>query len=97
MGSIPPLMIWFLNSGSATALIRLRVDDGSLHLEIKDSGKGMPPNVLEASRDTLGTMGVGLRGMNERVRQLGGTLALLSESGTTVKASLPCAFESSCS
>jgi signal transduction histidine kinase len=85
------------HSGSSTAHIRLRVEDGSLHLEIKDSGKGMAPNILEASHDTLGTIGVGLRGMNERVRQLGGTLALLSDGGTTVKALLPCTFESSCS
>ena len=83
------------HSGSSTAHIRLRVEDGSLHLEIKDSGKGISKGVLEASRDTLGTLGVGLRGMNERVRQLGGTLALLSDGGTTVKVSLPCAFESS--
>ncbi|MCU1242123.1 MAG: domain S-box [Candidatus Acidoferrum typicum] len=85
------------HSGSSTAQIRLRVEEGLLLLEIKDSGKGMPPNILEAFRDTLGTMGVGLRGMNERVRQLGGTLALLSDGGTTVRASLPCAFESFCS
>ena len=83
------------HAASSTAHIRLRVEDGSLHLEIKDSGKGIPKDVLEASRDTLGTLGVGLRGMNERVRQLGGTLALLSDGGTTVKVSLPCAFESS--
>lgn len=83
------------HSGSSTAQIRLHVEGGWLHLEIKDSGQGMPHNILEASRDTLGTMGVGLRGMNERVRQLGGTLALLSDGGTTVKASLPCALESS--
>jgi len=85
------------HSGSATAEIRVRLEGGSLHLEIKDCGKGIPPNVLDASREALGTMGVGLRGMSERVRQLGGTLALLSEGGTTVSASLPCEIESSCS
>jgi signal transduction histidine kinase len=35
-------------------------------------------------------LGVGLRGMSERLRQLGGTLDLSSnESGTKVRATLP--------
>jgi signal transduction histidine kinase len=38
----------------------------------------------------MGTLGVGLRGMNERVRQLGGSLELSSAlGGTTVTATLP--------
>ena len=83
------------HSGSPTAHISVRLERDSLLLEIKDSGKGLPPNVLEASREAPGSMGVGLRGMSERVHQLGGTLTLLSGSGTTVSASIPCEFESS--
>jgi signal transduction histidine kinase len=82
------------HSGSPTACIRVRVQGGFLHLEIQDFGKGIPPSVLEASGQALGTVGVGLRGMNERVRQLGGTLAFSSDCGTTVTASLPFASES---
>jgi signal transduction histidine kinase len=78
------------HSGSSTAQIRVRLQEGSLHLEIKDVGMGIPADVLEASRAALGTMGVGLRSMNERVRQLGGILALRSDQGTTVSATLPC-------
>jgi signal transduction histidine kinase len=78
------------HSGSSTADICVRLDAGSLQLEVKDSGKGIAPNIFEASREALGTMGVGLRGMNERVRQLGGTLTLRSDCGTTLSASLPC-------
>ena len=38
----------------------------------------------------MGSLGVGLRGMNERMRQLGGSLELFSnEQGTLVKASVP--------
>ena len=38
----------------------------------------------------MGALGVGLRGMNERVRQLGGSLELSSvQGGTTVTATLP--------
>jgi len=83
------------HAGSSTAHIRVSVEGDSLHLEIKDSGRGMPPYLLETPSEALGTIGVGLRGMNERVRQLGGTLTLACDRGTTVKASLPCEFESS--
>jgi two-component system, NarL family, sensor kinase len=85
------------HSGSPAARIRISLENGSLHLEISDSGRGMPPVVLESHGDVLGTMGVGLRGMNERVRQLGGTLSFTSNAGTTVSASLPLALENSSS
>lgn len=83
------------HSSSSTARIRISLENGSLHLEISDSGKGMPPTVLQPTRDALGTMGVGLRGMNERIRQLGGTLSFTSDRGTTVRASLPVELEGS--
>jgi signal transduction histidine kinase len=83
------------HAGSSTAHIRISLERDWLHLEIKDSGRGIPPHLLETSRDALGTTGVGLRGMNERVRHLGGTLTLRSNGGTTVIASLPCELESS--
>jgi two-component system NarL family sensor kinase len=85
------------HSGSPTARIRISLENGLLHLEISDSGRGMPTVVLESHGDALGTMGVGLRGMNERVRQLGGTLSFTSNAGTTVSASLPLALENSSS
>jgi len=85
------------HSGSSTARIRVTPEGGWLHLEISDAGKGMPLAGSESPRDALGTMGVGLRGMNERVRQLGGTLSFRSDGGTTILASLPCGPENSSS
>ena len=82
------------HSGSSSAHVRLRVENGSLHLEITDFGKGLPPTVLQVAPGCVSTVGVGLRGMTERVRQLGGTLTLFSDGGTIVTASLPYAFES---
>jgi signal transduction histidine kinase len=82
------------HSGSPTARIRVSVGNAFLNLEISDTGKGMPTGVSESPGDSTGTMGVGLRGMNERVRQLGGTLSIISDSGTTVRASLPLELES---
>lgn len=73
------------HSQSSVARIRVEAHDGMLRLEVADEGKGMPPEVLEALRDeSLGKLGVGLRGMRERLRQLGGKLDISSSAGGTV-------------
>jgi len=79
------------HSGSATADIRLTRKNGSVVLEVVDKGKGISPTLLEQSdKDWLGSLGVGLRGMNERIRQLGGRLEISStETGTVVTAGVP--------
>jgi len=79
------------HSGSPTAEVRLFLKGGMGVLEVRDQGKGLPPGLLEeSSQDWMGQLGVGLRGMNERMRQLGGTLELTStKEGTTVRAMVP--------
>jgi PAS domain S-box-containing protein len=79
------------HSGSQTAHVRLLMKEGMGILEIEDKGKGISSQVLEQSgQDWMGALGVGVRGMNERMRQLGGRLELVSnESGTTVSAIVP--------
>jgi PAS domain S-box-containing protein len=78
------------HSGSTTAEVRITVDDSTVRLEVRDHGKGMRPEVAESIRDSWGTLGVGLRGMNERMHQLGGTLEISSSSdGTVVIAAAP--------
>jgi PAS domain S-box-containing protein len=79
------------HSGSLTAEVRLFSKGGMGVLEVRDRGKGLPPGLLEeSSQDWMGQLGVGLRGMNERMRQLGGTLELTStKEGTTVRAMVP--------
>jgi PAS domain S-box-containing protein len=79
------------HSGSPTAEVRLFSKDGMGILEVRDRGKGLPPGLLEeSSQDWMGQLGVGLRGMNERMRQLGGTLELTStKEGTTVRGMVP--------
>jgi PAS domain S-box-containing protein len=79
------------HSGSPSAHIRLLIRNEMAVLEIKDKGKGIRPGLLEESgQDELGVVGVGLRGMNERMRQLAGRLELSSTSrGTTVTAMVP--------
>jgi signal transduction histidine kinase len=76
------------HSGSATADLVVMQQAGRIRVQIKDRGKGIPPEKqLELGS---GQHGVGFRGMRERLRQLGGTLEIQSGSqGTVVTASLP--------
>ena len=72
------------HSGSSTATIRLHQEGDRLTVQVQDSGKGIP---LEKQHELIesGRGGVGLAGMRERLRRLGGTLEIESnESGTTV-------------
>jgi PAS domain S-box-containing protein len=79
------------HSGSPAAIIRLLNTGETVVLEISDEGKGVPlGNFEEGSADWLGAHGVGLRGMSERVRQIGGKLELSStKDSTTVAAVVP--------
>jgi signal transduction histidine kinase len=85
------------HSGSPTAHIRLGLKDGLVSLQISDTGKGIPAQPLEQSgHGWTGTSGLGLRSMNERMRQLGGSLEIVSTvKGTTVSAVVSAAEYSS--
>ena len=75
--------------GSPTAGIRIIQDEACLRVEIEDAGKGIPLEKGSALGSSTPT-GLGLRGMRERLRQLGGTLQVQSNSpGTRVTAVLP--------
>jgi PAS domain S-box-containing protein len=72
------------HSGSKTAEIQLARKDGFIHCKISDQGKGIP-DTQQLSLNSSATIGVGLRGMRERVSQLGGILKVHSnDKGTTV-------------
>src|SRR5882724_5095266 len=77
------------HSGSPSAEVRLMRANGEVRLEVLDRGKGMPIE-KQQSLAANGPLGVGLRGMRERVTQLGGILDVrTSDSGTIVTAILP--------
>jgi PAS domain S-box-containing protein len=72
---------------SPTATIRVREDSEQIVMEVADTGRGI---LAGGDGPLVGTtLGVGLAGMRERMRQLGGTLTVLtSPHGTTVRAEL---------
>ena len=77
------------HSGSSSASLRLAQEHGLVQLEIKDTGKGISPE-RQLALTSSGQLGVGFRGMRERIRQLGGTFEFHSNgSGTVVKVTLP--------
>jgi len=80
------------HSGSPVAKITLSRSDDEVQLKVQDGGKGMPEEKLNEVTSG-GTPGVGIRGMRERIRQLGGTLEIQSDGqGTNVEARLPVAI-----
>ena len=76
------------HSGSPSASIRLTRSAREVEVEIADQGRGISP---ERQRQmTAAQIGVGVRGMEERLRQFGGTLQIQSSAaGTTVIAIIP--------
>ncbi|MGB2607098.1 MAG: response regulator [Candidatus Sulfotelmatobacter sp.] len=76
---------------SPTADIRLTANGNCLDLQIRDTGRGIPAEKQQQIKLGIRT-GVGLRGMRERITQMGGELKIESDSsGTTILATLPCA------
>ncbi len=77
------------HSGSPTANIRIALNSNHVSVAVRDRGKGMSADNYRNSFGPI-TPGVGIQGMRERVRQLGGHLQIHSgSSGTTVRATLP--------
>ena len=78
------------HSSGKTALIRLAHNASAVSLEIQDDGSGIAKETLAAIRSQRS--GVGMTGMQERVRYLGGNLDIQSDSnGTKVLVTLPLA------
>lgn len=79
------------HSGSSKASIQITQRGGQLRIDVRDEGKGIAAETQE-QMEAGGTPGVGVRGMRERVRQLGGQLEIHSDgigTGTRITARLP--------
>jgi signal transduction histidine kinase len=75
------------HSGSATASVRLNRTNDVVDVEISDTGQGIASDRLRGDRIVSG---VGLMGIEERMRQFGGSVKVTSsEKGTLVNAGIP--------
>jgi signal transduction histidine kinase len=80
------------HSSSPWIAIRLRAEPASLVLEIEDAGQGIAAVQPAEAQSPGWPAGVGIAGMRERVRQLGGIFAVESTAnGTLVRACVPLA------
>jgi two-component system, NarL family, sensor kinase len=78
------------HSGSRTATIRLLQDAENIVLEVQDQGCGLPFVVNEDTPPPVNRLGLGIAGMRERLRYMGGRLSVFSDKqGTIVRATLP--------
>jgi len=78
------------HSASPRAEIRVSREPTHIRLDVQDYGHGVPPEVLRQLNEGAGKTGVGIAGMRERVRELGGYTAIKSDSaGTLLSVLLP--------
>ena len=79
------------HASTSTASVRLRNTANDVVLDIQDRGRGLRDD-LKKQNDVLvpETLGVGIQGMRERIRQLAGTFDVeFTDKGTTVRVSVP--------
>ena len=75
---------------ASSAEIHVDLDAEDVSIEISDQGRGLPEDVLEQLRGGGAKIGVGLAGMRERIRELGGRFEVTSDAtGTTIRAAVP--------
>lgn len=78
------------HSGSRTANIILQADLVGACLRIRDHGCGIASEILTNLEDGGASIGVGIGGMRERTRQLGGSIEIRNATpGTLVEVSFP--------
>jgi PAS domain S-box-containing protein len=76
------------HSGSKSAVIQIFRESDRVLVEVRDHGKGIPPERL-AEIQSKGS-GVGIRGMRERLRQFHGDMNIHSTgAGTTILVAIP--------
>ena len=81
----------YRHSGSSTADISILRDKDEVILQISDQGRGIPSEILRSDGNSRGrSVGIGIAGMRERVRQMKGTLEIKSGgNGTCIRVVLP--------
>ena len=69
------------HSGSRKAWIRVTRDEEVVQVDVEDEGSGIDAAILARIARGGKALGVGIRGMRERLSQLGGRLEISSSSG----------------
>ena len=78
-----------LHSGVKGANVKIEQNLDGVTTAISDEGHGIPEGVLDHT-SRIRTVGIGITGMRERVKQLGGRLEIeTGRGGTTVRATIP--------
>jgi len=78
------------HSGSKEAEINVAQHAGVVRMTVRDSGKGMPEDLVRNIEQTSTGAGVGLGGMRERVSEFDGKFSIESApTGTAVHVSIP--------
>jgi two-component system NarL family sensor kinase len=78
------------HAGSATVDVLLQFDENVISLSVRDYGKGIPVERLVKMKGSGSDVGVGIAGMRERLKELGGRLEIESDStGTVLNALIP--------
>jgi two-component system, NarL family, sensor kinase len=84
------------HAGSITARVKIEADSRKARLEVSDQGKGLPKRTLALWSGRGSQSSVGLNGMRERVKDVGGVLEISSgKEGTVIKAIIPLACTAS--
>lgn len=78
------------HSGSNRVDVRVENGDSNVTMHLRDYGKGLSKSLMERFHKTGSAAGVGLAGMRERVKELGGEFEVHSDpSGTALTVILP--------
>jgi signal transduction histidine kinase len=79
------------HASTTTASITLTTTADAVALDLEDQGRGLRDHVPHQNSTRLPeTLGVGIQGMRERIRQLGGTFDVaFTDTGTTVRVRVP--------
>jgi signal transduction histidine kinase len=78
------------HSGASSADVVVSQDAEQVILQVRDNGRGIPEEMLNHFHKTGAGTGVGIAGIRERVRELGGKMTLESNSsGTLVRVAIP--------
>ena len=78
------------HSKSTLAEVQLRVNGKTATLKVRDHGVGLPAEMMQSFHENGTSVGVGLAGMKERIRERDGEFEFRSDStGTFISATLP--------